>query len=58
LTRFIIAPRVLRINYPLAQMQEPATIEEKQDRLEQWIETRLRTRSIRYYAEATFSYDD
>jgi len=58
LTRFIIAPRVLRINYPLARIQEPATIEEKQDRLERWIETRLRTRSIRYYAEATFSYDD
>ena len=58
LTRFIIAPRALRINYPLARLKAPGQIEEKQKQLEDWVEDRLRTRSIRYYAEATFSYDD
>jgi hypothetical protein len=58
LTRFIIAPRALRINYPLGRLGEPGTIEEKQAELDGWIEERLRTRSIRFYAEATFSYDD
>lgn len=58
LTRFIITPRALRINYPLERLRQPGMIEEKQRQLEQWIEERLRRRRIRYYAEATFSYDD
>lgn len=58
LTRFIVASRALRINYPLARMRERATLEQKQERLEQWVAARLRARSIRFYAESTFSYDD
>lgn len=58
LTRFVIAPRALRINYPLERLQKSGTMEEKQGALETWIEERLRSRNVRYYAEATFSYDD
>ncbi|TFH33642.1 MAG: hypothetical protein E4G99_11115 [Anaerolineales bacterium] len=58
LTRFIIGSRALRINYPLVRLQGSGSIESKQKELEDWIEERLRMRSIRYYAESTFSYDD
>jgi hypothetical protein len=58
LTRFIIAPRALRINYPLDRLDDKSSIEQKQVDLEAWIQARLRARKVRYYAEATFSYDD
>ncbi len=58
LTRFVISPRALRINYPLDRLMEGRSTEEKQHALETWIEERLRNRKVRYYAEATFSYDD
>jgi hypothetical protein len=58
LTRFIIAPRALRINYPLERLSSPGSKSDKQEVLDEWIQERLRERRVRYYAEATFSYDD
>ncbi len=58
LTRFVIAPRALRINYPLERLRENLPIQQKQSALESWIQDRLRERRIRYYAETTFSFDD
>ncbi len=58
LTRFIITPRALRINYPLNRLQEGVPIGQKQEALDHWIQDCLRNRRIRYYAEATFSFDD
>jgi hypothetical protein len=58
LTRFIIAPRALRINYPLDRLSSPGSLTKKQEALDEWIQERLRARRVRYYAEATFSYDD
>jgi hypothetical protein len=58
LTRFIIAPRALRINYPLERLGDRGSIEQKQIDLGAWIQARLHGRKVRYYAEATFSFDD
>jgi hypothetical protein len=58
LTRFIIAPRALRINYPLDRLRAKASLEQKQSDLDTWIQERLRARRIRFYAETTFSFDD
>jgi hypothetical protein len=58
LTRFIIAPRALRIHYPLERLREPRTLDQKQKDLENGIQERLRARRVRYYDEATFSFDD
>jgi hypothetical protein len=58
LTRFIISPRALRINYPISRLRSKKSLDEKQAELEMWIQDRLRSRRIRYYAESTFSFDD
>ncbi len=58
LTRFIVAPRALRINYPLDRLREDHSIDRKQGDLDHWVQERLRARMVRYYAEATFSFDD
>lgn len=58
LTRFVISPRALRINYPLERLASKASIEEKQAELEDWIRQAIAQRVVRYYAEATFLFDE
>ncbi len=58
ITRFTISPRVLHLNYPLHELSSARPIEYKQAYLERWIEERLRQKSVRYYAEPTFLFDE
>jgi hypothetical protein len=58
LTRFVISPRALRLNYPLQLLSEVAEIHVLQDRLRTWIDEMLENRSVRFYAEATFVFDE
>ncbi len=58
LTRFIVSPRALRVNYPLELLSEDKPIEEKQRRLDDWIQERLQEQAIRYYAESTILFDE
>jgi hypothetical protein len=58
LTRFIVSPRALRLNYPLDLLAEDRPIEEKQRSLEEWIQERLREQAVRYYAESTILFDE
>jgi hypothetical protein len=58
LTRFVVSPRALRINYPLEKLAGDAPIEEKQAELEAWIRQAVARRAVRYYAEATFLFDE
>lgn len=58
LTRFVVSPRALRINYPLEKLAGDDPIEAKQAELEAWIRQAVARRAVRYYAEATFLFDE
>lgn len=58
ITRFVISPRALRINYPLDWLVEDASLEHKQAQLDDWVKHQLTNRRVRFYAEATFLFDE
>ncbi len=58
ITRFIVSPRALRVNYPLAELAADAPLETKRAQLQAWLQERLASKGVRYYAEATVLYDD
>ncbi|HSB89304.1 MAG TPA: ParB N-terminal domain-containing protein [Anaerolineales bacterium] len=58
LTRFIVSPRALRLNYPLERLEAQVDPDAKQRELEAWVRERVEQRRVRYYAEATFLFDE
>jgi len=59
ITRHIVQGRALRINYPLEILRDTVTpLEDKNHQLQQWNEAKIRERQMRYYAEATYLYDE
>jgi hypothetical protein len=58
LTRFVVSPRALRVNYPLDRLAAESSLEEKQAELDTWIRQAVARRAVRYYAEATFLFDE
>jgi hypothetical protein len=58
LTRFIISPRALRVNYPLERLEADLDREQKQRELGEWIQERVMRRRVRFYAESTFLFDE
>jgi hypothetical protein len=58
LTRFIVSPRALRLNYPLERLAAADSGEVKQRQLEEWVRRRVADRRVRFYAEATFLFDE
>jgi len=57
-TRFVISPRALHLNYPLTHLRAEATLAEKNATLQEWIRERLAQKGVRYYAEATYIFDE
>jgi hypothetical protein len=58
ITRFTISPRALHLNYPLEELSSHAPVEEKNERLFKWLKERVAKKTIRYYAEPTFLFDE
>lgn len=58
ITRFTVSPRALHLNYPLYELATNRPLEEKNADLLRWIQRRIANKSIRYYAESTFLYDE
>ena len=58
ITRFIVSPRALRLNYPIAMFNGEESLVEKQKNLDTWIRSRVHNRRVRYYAESTFMFDE
>lgn len=58
ITRFIVSPRALRVNYPLERLQSDEPLEDKQAELDAWVKDRVHNRRVRYYAESTFLFDE
>ncbi|HSF80572.1 MAG TPA: ParB N-terminal domain-containing protein [Anaerolineales bacterium] len=57
-TRFTISPRALHVNYPLSELTADTSLEDKNARLQKWLQERLADKGVRYYAEATFLFDE
>jgi hypothetical protein len=58
ITRFTVSPRALHLNYPLHELSSGKPIEYKQEYLDNWIQERVKKKGARYYAEATFLFDE
>jgi hypothetical protein len=58
ITRFMVSPRVLHLNYPLEAMKANLPLEEKNVELQAFIHQRVAQKSVRYYAEATYLFDE
>ena len=58
ITRFTVAPRALRLYYPLERLAAATGLEAKNRELQQWIQERLARKAVRYYAEPTVLFDE
>lgn len=58
ITRFTISPRALHVNYPLYELAADKSLEEKNAALQEWVQKKLARKGVRYYAEATFLFDE
>jgi hypothetical protein len=58
ITRFTVSPRALHLNYPLHELSSGKPTNYKEEYLKHWIEERVKKKGVRYYAEATFLYDE
>lgn len=58
-SRHMIHGRALKINYPLMMMRaDGISLEKKNDILQRWVLQKLTNRKVRYYAEATYVFDE
>ncbi len=58
ITRFTVSPRALHLNYPLHELSSAKPIEYKETYLQRWVQERIKKKNVRYYAEATFLFDE
>jgi hypothetical protein len=58
ITRFTISPRALHLDYPLAELAADKPLDEKNVVLRTWLKAKLERKGVRYYAEATFLFDE
>ncbi len=58
LTRHLIRGRALRTNYPLSELSSDTSLEEKNQRLQDWLKHKLSSKEMRFYGEATFLFDE
>lgn len=59
ISRHIVHGRAIRVNYPLAVLRDPFTpLERKNADLLIWMQSKLANRQVRYYAEATYQFDE
>ncbi len=59
ISRHIIHGRALRINYSLDKLRDPTLdLAAKNDELQAWMQQKLAKRQVRYYAEATYQFDE
>jgi hypothetical protein len=59
ISRHIIYGRALRVNYPLDVLRdEKMKLAGKNEALQNWMHQKLANRQVRYYAEATYQFDE
>lgn len=57
-TRFLISPRALHLNYPLDELAADKPLQDKNQTLHKWIQDRLAHKGVRFYAESTYLFDE
>lgn len=58
-SRHIIQGRALKVNYPLTRLRDSEiSLAAKNNALQDWIQQRIATRGVRYYAESTYQFDE
>lgn len=58
-SRHIVRGRAIRVNYPMVDLRDQYTpVERKNEVLKRWIQEKIEARHVRYYAEATFQFDE
>jgi hypothetical protein len=59
ISRHIIQGRALKVNYSLDTLRDTSTnLSEKNQQLLEWMQQKLARRQVRYYAEATYQFDE
>jgi len=58
ITRFVVSPRALRVNYPLEYLTRDLSLEEKRNTLHTFIQQRMDKKGVRIYTETTVLYDE
>lgn len=58
ITRHVIHGRALRLNYPLAKLAANASLEQKNQDLMDWVREQYSRKTVRYYAESTYLFDE
>lgn len=59
ISRHIVHGRAIRVNYPLEALRDPTTtLEQKNADLLNWMQNKMANRQVRYYAEATYQFDE
>ena len=58
ITRHLIPRRALRINLPLAVLSSGASLPEKNAWLAHWLKQKIASKTVRYYQESTFVFDE
>ena len=57
-SRHIIHGRALNLNYPMKHLREDCSLQVKNERLNAWLQRQYAERSVRFYAEATYQFDE
>jgi hypothetical protein len=58
ITRFIISPRALRVNYKMSELSSEKSLVEKDKELKSWLCERVNQKGIRSYDERTVLFDE
>jgi hypothetical protein len=58
ITRHLIPRRALRINLPLTVLSGGASLPEKNAWLMDWLKQKMASKTVRYYHESTFLFDE
>lgn len=59
ISRHIVQGRAMRLNYPLDAMADETTdLRTKNEHLQKWVQERFAAKSVRFYEESMFIYDD
>ena len=57
-SRHIIHGRALKLNYPMSELRGAESLEVKNRALDAWMRAKLEARSLRYYAESIWNFDE
>ncbi|MCY4464313.1 MAG: hypothetical protein OXE46_02115 [Chloroflexi bacterium] len=58
ISRHIIHGRALNLRYPMQQLRADLPLQTKNRQLRDWLQAQFSRRSVRYYAEATYQFDE